>query len=440
MNGRLARWLPTVLTAVVVLGVSKLHAQYIGHYVFHQSTRFEWSFFYIAAMAVAAYAVGLPDLPRSRRDAVGAAAVATVVGASVVSVAQLIAGTAVLPRFVIVSSAALLVPGYALCVLLVNEGRKEVRARDRVVAVVRPEELDRLVSELATTPERSASVVWAMAPEGARSSGPGDCPLVEAVTDSRANVLVLDRLAQADDTVVDQAALLHARGVRVRTLSRFYDEWLGKLPASELEQLSLMFDIGEVHRARYQRVKRVMDTVIALMGCVLLVPVTTIVLLADASANRGPLLYRQPRVGKGGREFVMLKFRTMRPGTDSGEWTDDDDPRVTRGGRVMRRLHIDELPQVVNVLRGELALVGPRPEQPHYVSVLVDKLPFYAVRHLARPGMTGWAQVKFGYAGSDADALEKLQYDFYYLAHQSLTLDLRILGRTLRTVVGRDGR
>ena len=130
----------------------------------------------------------------------------------------------------------------------------------------------------------------------------------------------------------------------------------------------------------------------------------------------------------------------MSPDGSISDWTADDDPRVTRFGAWLRRTHLDELPQVVNILRGDLSIVGPRPEQPHYVEELTEKIPFYNLRHLVRPGLTGWAQVKYRYGASHADALEKLQYEFYYLRHQGLALDLRIIGRTLRSVVGRDGR
>jgi lipopolysaccharide/colanic/teichoic acid biosynthesis glycosyltransferase len=172
---------------------------------------------------------------------------------------------------------------------------------------------------------------------------------------------------------------------------------------------------------------------------VLLVP---FVVLGDLVANRGPLLFGQERVGKGGGSFRILKFRTMRPAPEGlpNEWTGEDDPRITPVGHVLRRSHLDELPQVVNILRGELSVVGPRPEQPHYVAELSEKLPFYGMRHLVRPGLTGWAQVKYGYAGDERDALEKLQYEFFYLRRQSVGLDLRIVGRTLRSVIGGDGR
>jgi lipopolysaccharide/colanic/teichoic acid biosynthesis glycosyltransferase len=228
----------------------------------------------------------------------------------------------------------------------------------------------------------------------------------------------------------------------VRTLTLFYDEWLGKLPVWELERVSLMFDIGELHRARYGRLKRLFDFTVAAAGLVGLAIAIPFVVIGDLMANRGSLFYRQARVGKNGTTFEILKFRTMRPdgaGLPS-EWTTEDDPRITPFGRILRRMHVDELPQVVNVLTGDLSVVGPRPEQPHYVKELTGKIPFYDLRHRVRPGLTGWAQVKYGYAGSESDALHKLQYEFYYLRHQSLTLDARIIGRTLRHIVGRGGR
>ncbi len=189
-------------------------------------------------------------------------------------------------------------------------------------------------------------------------------------------MLVLGKGAQDVPSVVAQAAALHERGVRIRSLTMFYEEWLAKLPLSELERASLLFDIGEVHRAGYGRAKRIIDVPLALSGCVVLAVVTPLVWLSNLMGNRGPLLYRQQRVGKGGTVFTILKFRTMAPrsgGDLVDEWTSEDDPRITRFGRVLRKTHVDELPQVVNVLRGDLSIVGPRPEQPRYVTELTDE-------------------------------------------------------------------
>ena len=195
-----------------------------------------------------------------------------------------------------------------------------------------------------------------------------------------------------------------------------------------------MFDIRELHQERYARVKRLLDVALSLVGTAVFALSLPFVLLGNLGANRGSLFYRQPRVGQNGRRFSILKFRTMRAAEYGApnEWTSEDDPRITPFGRFLRRTHLDELPQVLNILKGELSIVGPRPEQPHYVEELTAKIPFYDLRHLVRPGLTGWAQVKFGYAGDEGDALEKLQYDFYYLRHQSLGLDARICARTMR--------
>ena len=151
--------------------------------------------------------------------------------------------------------------------------------------------------------------------------------------------------------------------------------------------------------------------------------------------------WAQVKYGYAGDERDALeKLQCTPDGEQGGAWTGEDDPRITRFGGVLRRTHLDELPQVVNILRGELSIVGPRPEQPRYVDELNEKLPFYSMRHLVRPGLTGWAQIKYGYAGDERDALEKLQYEFFYLRRQSLSLDLRIVGRTVRSVLGGDGR
>lgn len=437
---RLARALLVAGTAATVLGLSKAHAVR-AEYDFTASSRFGWSLAYTALLVVAAYGAGLPDLARTRRSAVVATIASTAVAATGISLIQLVLGSALLPRFVVLGAPAVLVPLHLLCASLSSDGRAYDRDRDRVVAVAGREDAVQLGDELDLAAERPAVLARVLEPAEARSDDPSVLPLVDAATASRATAVVLDRAAQADESIVAQAASLHESGVRVRTLSLFYDEWLGKLPVSELERVALMFDIGELHRARYGRLKRIADVAAGLIGLPLLVGLLPVVLAGNAVANRGPLFFRQARVGKHRRTFEIVKFRTMRvrpPGP--GAWTLPGDPRVTRFGAWLRRTHLDELPQVVNVLRGDLSVVGPRPEQPHYVEELAAKIPFYDLRHLVRPGLTGWAQVKYPYGCTDGDALEKLQYEFYYLRHQGLSLDMRIMGRTIRSVAGRGGR
>ena len=433
---RSARLLVPAGVLVVVAAVGQYHDDHRGQYGVSW-----WTVAYVALLGVGAYAAGLPDLTRSPRSAAAASIGATATGAVGISAAQLATGSQLLPRFVVLASAVLLVPWLLACSVVANGGRKQERHHDRVLLVAGGEETAALGDELARTPEHDAHLSCAMEPSQAKPAALWDEPLVDRAITSGATVVVLDRLASADPAIVAQAATLHESGVRVRTLALFYEEWLGKLPVSELERLSLMFDIGELHRARYGRTKRVADVAVGLVGCLVLAPVLGGVWLANQLGNRGPLLYRQPRVGRDRTIFTIVKLRTM-TAADFGatEWTDESDPRITPVGRWLRRTHLDELPQAWNILRGDLSLVGPRPEQPRYVDQLADKLPWYHVRHLVRPGLTGWAQVKYAYGASEQDALEKLQYELYYLRHQGTSLDARILGRTLRHVVGLGGR
>lgn len=436
---RVARPLLYAGVLVVVLGLAQIHARYIGHYSFTGTFRFGWTVAYVAILSVFAYGFGLPDVHPSRRAALGASVGAAFLGATAISMIQLFVGDALLPRFVVFGAALLLPDWYRICVALAVGGRSRAEARDRVVVIAGPDDVRALEHELQALPERPASIAASMTVEEVTAS-------VDALSAMAAQllptVLVLDEMAQREPRVVEQAAALHGRGVRVRSLTLFYEEWLGKLPISELDQASLLFDIGEVHRAGYGRAKRILDVPLALVGCMFLLVAMPVVWVANLLGNRGPLLYRQERIGKGGAVFTILKFRTMTPrpsGDLVNEWTIENDPRITRVGRLLRRSHLDELPQVVNVLRGDLSIVGPRPEQPQYVAELTEKLPFYGLRHLVRPGLTGWAQVKYGYAGSESDALEKLQYEFWYLRHQSLRTDFRVIGRTVRSVLGSEG-
>ncbi len=427
--------------ATIVFGLSKYHAGFIGGYDFTNSFRFAWASFYVGVLCIVAYGLGLPDQPRSFRSRLPVALGAAALGALGISVIQLFVGDALLPRFVVFGSAALLIPWFVAMSGLSTVGRTALEARDRVIVVGQIDLQEDVDGELRKNPERPAAVAARLSVADAACLDDGREPLIETVASARGTVLVLSGEAQLDERIVDQAAILHEAGLRVRTLSLFYEEWLGKLPVADLGRVALFFDIGEVHRDRYGRFKRMVDIVAGLAGSIALVVALPIVLIGNAIGNRGPLFYSQERVGRGGQEFRIYKFRSMRPDdSDLTEWTAWDDPRVTSFGRMLRVSHLDELPQVWNILRGDLSLVGPRPEQPRYVAALVEKLPFYNLRHIVRPGLTGWAQVKYGYAGDERDAVEKLQYDFHYLRRQSLMFDLRIIGRTIRTLLGGEGK
>jgi lipopolysaccharide/colanic/teichoic acid biosynthesis glycosyltransferase len=435
---RFARFATDAGALVVVLGLGKVHALAHG-YDLTDSTRFVWSLGYVLALGVAAYGFGLPDIPRDLRRATAAATGAVLSAGLAVSFLQLVLADALLPRAVVLGSAVVLVPWFVFCARLANDARTRAEGRDRVVLVGDPDEAAVLRAELDRAPERNAVVVTSITPDAVVLCDPPRRPLVELATSVDATVVVLSRDAQSSDDVVLQAAVLHEAGIRIRTLSLFYEQWLGKLPVSELERVSLLFDVGELHAPNYARTKRLFDIACGALGVLVVAVVTPFLVVGNLVGNRGPLFYRQLRIGRDGRRFEIVKFRTM-TGGDPGRPTSEDDPRVTRFGGFLRRTHLDELPQALNIVRGELSVVGPRPEQVHLVDELSGKLPFYRLRHLVRPGLTGWAQVKYQYAGTEAEALEKLQYEFFYLRRQSLRFDLRIVGRTVRSVIGRHGR
>lgn len=440
---RAARNLGVLSTAVTVIALSYYHEHFLATpTVKPMAQRLSWIVGYIVLIAIVTYAVGLPDAPRTKRHTALLALVATTVGAAGITLFQYMTNSpTMLPRFVVVGTAILNIPIQVLMNMFFRRGVRRAEDRDRVLLIAGPLEHERLVGDLHLEPERSASLAGAVTPQEVLESASDDL-ISTRVAEHGSTLIVLDHHALSDDRIVTQVARLHESGVRVRSLESFYEEWLGKVPLDELERTSLFFDISELHHADYGRTKRLIDVVLALIGMVGFVAVTPFVLVGNLIGNRGPLIYRQPRVGRGGEVFTIWKFRTMvdaPAGVTHGEWTAENDPRITSFGGLLRKSHLDELPQMINILRGELSMVGPRPEQPHYVDELAAKLPFYNLRHLVRPGLTGWAQVKYGYASDESDALEKLQYEFFYLRHQDLRFDIRIILRTIRSTIGGRG-
>jgi exopolysaccharide biosynthesis polyprenyl glycosylphosphotransferase len=230
------------------------------------------------------------------------------------------------------------------------------------------------------------------------------------------------------------------RGVEVIRMPTLYEELLGRVPIAYLNSewiLTSFVDSARVHDL-YSRAKRLFDILGALAGLLVVAVLFPLLALLVCLDSRGPVLYGQERSGRGGKPFRMVKFRTMVADAEpDGEarWAEPGDPRVTRIGRILRRTRLDEIPQFWNILRGEMSLVGPRAERPALVTRLESEVPFYRARMLARPGATGWAQVNYRYGWSVEDAATKLEYDLYYIRHRSLWLDLRIVLRTLGTVV-----
>jgi exopolysaccharide biosynthesis polyprenyl glycosylphosphotransferase len=189
--------------------------------------------------------------------------------------------------------------------------------------------------------------------------------------------------------------------------------------------------------------KRIIDLAFGLLGTVLFSPIIALTAIAVRLDSRGPVLYRQSRVGFTGKVFNLVKFRSMQLNAErdkGAQWAQADDPRITRVGRFIRKYRLDELPQFFNVIRGEMSFVGPRPERPCFVEELREQIPYYDERHSVRPGITGWAQVEYGYGASVEDAFRKLEYDLFYLKHLSILFDIAIVFRTIRVVLFGAGR
>jgi sugar transferase (PEP-CTERM system associated) len=232
-------------------------------------------------------------------------------------------------------------------------------------------------------------------------------------------------------------------GVKFAQLPSVYEEYTGKIAIDNLRPSWLIFSDGFARVSESGGFKRIIDMAGAAVLLVLAQPVMIVAGLAIKATSPGPILYNQQRVGMNGKVFTIHKFRSMKTdaeATTGAVWaTPGHDPRVTRVGAFLRRSRIDELPQLWNVLLGDMSLVGPRPERPEFVSQLTEQIPFYGQRHAVRPGLTGWAQVRYAYGASVEDAMEKLQYDLYYIKNRSIALDVYIIFETLKTVVTRSG-
>lgn len=232
------------------------------------------------------------------------------------------------------------------------------------------------------------------------------------------------------------------QGVRFDHLASVYEQYTGKIAVENLRPSWMIFSDGFRKSTSLQAVKRLSDIVLALVGLLLASPLMLLATVLLRLTSPGPVLYSQTRVGKDSNLFTIYKFRSMRTDAEAmsgAVWSTENDPRVTPVGRFIRRTRIDELPQLWNVLRGDMSFVGPRPERPEFIAELARQVPYYGQRHVVRPGLTGWAQVRHGYGSSIADAQEKLQYDLFYIKHMSFAFDLYIVFETIKTVLIRSG-
>jgi sugar transferase (PEP-CTERM system associated) len=242
---------------------------------------------------------------------------------------------------------------------------------------------------------------------------------------------------------IDKLLEMKLDGVSFDHLASIYEQYTGKIAVENLRPSWLIFSPGFKKSRVLTMSKRLVDIVAAIVGLIVALPLMVLIAIAIRLTSRGPVFYHQNRVGQHGRIFVVHKFRSMRPDAEQATgpvWAaKDGDTRVTPIGAVLRRTRLDELPQLWNVLRGDMSFVGPRPERPEFVTQLKQQIPFYGQRHIVRPGLTGWAQVRYTYGASVEDALQKLQYDLFYVKNLTIALDLFIIFSTVKTVLLRKG-
>jgi sugar transferase (PEP-CTERM system associated) len=242
---------------------------------------------------------------------------------------------------------------------------------------------------------------------------------------------------------MDQLLDMRHQGVSFDHLASVYEQYTGKIAVENLRPSWFIFSDGFRKGRLLAALKRATDVGVGLLGLVAGAPLMLLIALAVKLTSRGPVLYRQTRVGLNGRLFTVCKFRTMEPDAEAETgpvWASKEgDSRLTPVGAFLRRTRLDEMPQFWNVLLGEMSLVGPRPERPEFVEELIKQIPYYRQRHFVRPGLTGWAQVRYTYGASVEDALQKLQYDLFYIKNLSIALDLFIIFLTIKTVILRKG-
>lgn len=451
----------SMLTAAVYLTLGALHRT--GLVDPAVSTSFDASAFWVAAVVSASVVVAMVSLGLysygvliDRRSLLGKSLVALAIVVPVASVLFLVMQKLVVARPVSSSTAlAAVLLISVLCLLLSRAVFSQLTdskaMRRRLLVVGNAAGIARLHQALPH--ERSARVEIVGIHEFSEHAGARDAdPAREQRSERLApNLLQLAAEKQADEIVV---ATDERRGLPIRELLRckvnginvidyltFVERETRRIDLDNLQPGWLVFSDGFRSSRFIDFAKRTFDIVVSALILVITLPILVATAIAVKLEDGGPILYRQERVGRFGRPFTLLKFRSMRVDAEKNghQWAAQHDPRVTRVGAVIRKLRIDELPQIICVLRGDMSFIGPRPERPYFVEQLAAQIPFYDERHCVKPGISGWAQINYPYGASLEDARQKLAYDLYYVKNRSLFLDLLILIQTVRVIVWPEG-
>jgi len=311
--------------------------------------------------------------------------------------------------------------------------------REKVYVLGTGERAQRLVQGLRTRSELGVEVVgWTGTMEGAFTLEAVAGHLTELTNQHNVHRVIVAMPDRRGTIPVQQLLLLRLNGVKIEEATSWLEKMSGRIEVEQLYPSWLIFAEGFRFSNGLMVLRRVFSIIMSALLLLIVSPLIPFVILAIKLDSPGPVLYRQKRVGLGGSTFFCYKFRTMRQDAEADKgatWATDDDPRITRVGRFLRSSRLDEIPQLWCVLKGDMGFVGPRPERPEFVQWLTKEIPYYPVRNVVRPGITGWAQVRYKYGNTLEDAKEKLQYDLFYIKNASLGLDLLIMFQTIKIVI-----
>ena len=317
--------------------------------------------------------------------------------------------------------------------------------QEKVYVLGTGEQARRLVQGLRQRRELGVEVIgWSGNVEGALTRETAADHLMELAKAHRVHRVIVAMPDRRGTIPVQELLQLRLNGVSIEEATSWLEKISGRIEVEQLYPSWLIFAEGFRFSSSFNLMRRALSTLMSLTLLLVVLPFLPFVILAIKLDSRGPVLYRQKRVGRAGHTFYCYKFRTMRQDAeaDTGPtWAGDDDPRITRIGKLLRSSRIDEIPQLWCVFKGDMAFVGPRPERPEFVEWLTKEIPYYGVRHAVRPGITGWAQIRYKYGNTVEDAKQKLQYDLFYIKNASLGLDILIMLQTIKIVLlGRGGQ
>jgi sugar transferase (PEP-CTERM system associated) len=311
--------------------------------------------------------------------------------------------------------------------------------QEKVYVLGTGERAQRLVQGLRQRKELGVDVIgWSGNVEGALTRESAAAHLMEVTGFQRVHRVIVAMPDRRGTFPVEELLQLRLNGVRIEEATSWLEKISGRIEVDQLYPSWLIFADGFRFSTSFNIMRRGLSMLVSLLLLLIVLPFLPFVMLAIKLDSKGPILYRQKRVGRAGHAFYCYKFRTMRPDAeaDTGPtWAGDDDPRITRFGKFLRSSRIDEIPQLWCVFKGDMGFVGPRPERPEFVEWLAKEIPYYGVRHAVRPGITGWAQVRYKYGNTVEDAKQKLQYDLFYIKNASLGLDILIMFQTIKTVM-----